>query len=288
MLLNKFLKNANTYLIDLYKFLIALIQSICTILKGKRAHFHRHKNKTVLIMGNAPCLNNTDIPRLVTQGTDVVCVNWFPLKDRRFREMKPGWLCLIDPNFFTGNEAVKKDRLDFLRELEKVDWKLKIICVQGSVLPVKNRNISYVLLNGNVYNGNILKYFLYRHNLANCGMQNVVTAALYYFISVRVSRIYLAGVEMSEFKNLSVNQDNQIYISRDHSYGKEKFEFKKIANMEQCGMHTVLGMYQKMFEQFHEAAEYAERNHVKVYNLTPSSYLDMFEKTDKYCINKDK
>lgn len=266
-----------------------IVFSMLTLRAGKRERFVEETDKEVLILGNGPSLNDVDIERIIDGNTDVVCVNFFPIKDQRFFEMKPQYLCLLDPVFFQKSATAEDKKAELFETLEKVDWPMKIICIQGRKLPVNNQNISYSWINGRGFTGMSLKsfrYFLYRKNLTNCGMQNVVIGALYYFVSKKVRRIYLAGVDMSEFKQISIGEDNEIYILTQHSYGEEKIKYSDTGILKKGDLYILLRCYVTMFEQFRCLQEYAMAQNVEVLNLSPNSYIDVFEKNAEYLVKK--
>lgn len=281
----------------LYKGLLCLaeickgfIYSCRTLVSGSREKFVEEPDKKVLIMGNGPSLNHTDIEKIIDQDTYVVCVNFFPTKDERFFKIRPQYLCLLDTVFFQYAPRHEEKKAELFEILEQVDWPLKIICAQGYTLPVKNSNISYSWMNGYSFPGmNIksIRYYLYRHNLVNCGMQNVVIGAGYYFVSKKVREIFLAGVDMSEFKQLTIGEDNEIYVLTQHSYGEERIKYSDTGIFKKGDFCILLGCYVKMFEQFRCLSEYAEAQGVKIVNLSPASYIDVFEKSVDYDCSQD-
>lgn len=255
--------------------------SMRTLLSGKREKFVEEPDKSVLIMGNGPSLANTDIEKILEKKPYVACVNFFPAKDKRFMEIKPEFLCLFDPIFFKQTPSSEEKKKELFDILEKVDWPLKIICTQGHRLSVQNENISYAHIASYSYYGEGLRkfrHFLYRHNLTNCGLQNVMIGAGYYFVSKKMKEIYLAGLDMSEFKMLYVGEENEVYVAAQHHYGNEKIKHSELGLFKRGEFYKLLGCYVTMFEQFYGLEKYAKSQGVKVYNLTPESYVDVFEK----------
>lgn len=261
--------------------------TIQTLRLGKREKFIQEPEKSVLIMGNGPSLKNTDIDKILECDPYVCCVNFFPAKDERFMKIKPQFLCLFDPIFFKDAPASEEKKKELFDVLEKVDWPLKIVCTQGHELPVKNSYISYAHIAGYPFVGNGLermRHFLYRKNLTNAGLQNVMIGAGYYFISKKVKEIYLTGLDMSEFKMLYVGEDNEVYLATQHHYGSEKIKHSDLGIIKKGEFYKLLGCYVTMFEQFYGLEKYARAQGVKVYNLSPESYVDVFEKKTEFQI----
>lgn len=251
-----------------------------TLCKGKRAKLEKY-SKNVLIIGNGPSLNEVELEKIVSVCDDVVCVNLFPLRDERFWEIKPKYLCLIDPCYY---EEEKEEEIELLfQALEKVDWEMKLLCTQKSKLPISNSKISYEYINSCPFYGHGLRYFrkmLYDNNLANCGQQNVVTAIIYYFVAKYAKTIYLIGTDMTEFRNLYVDINNDVYIENPHCYEKEEVERLYPTYFKRGELYRHLWCYQRTFEQLYYVAEYAKINNVVVKNLSVNSYLDMFDKME--------
>ena len=261
------------------KWLKHIITVLLVYKKGERVAFSKEVvPEKVVIMGNAPSLADIDIEAISSEGIDLVCVNWYPLKNSHFFELKPRYYCLIDPGFFVGSDEFT----EMWEVLARVDWDMKIICPQGKKLPVENPHFEYVWINSNVNRSPYKPYYWYEKNLSNPGLQNVVLGALYYFVSIETPIIYLAGVEMSEFVHLFVDEANDIYLRVIHDYGVEVEKMSVLTNTQRGDMYLVLQFYQRMFEQFKEMSDYAKSKKVTIYNLTPTSYIDVYEKKQDY------
>ena len=112
------------------------------------------------------------------------------------------------------------------------------------------------------------------------GCQNVVIGALYYFISCGFKSVFLAGVDMSEFKCLYVDKNNRTYMDTIHSYGSSRKYYDEMKEYNLLFFHQILGAYQKMFQEFYYVKEYAEKMGVDIINLSVDSYIDLFQKVD--------
>ena len=123
----------------IYMLLKGLRICLKTILEGTREKFSLEPDKKVLIMGNGPSLKDIDLDKLMVEVTDIVCVNYFPLKDENFFIIKPKYLCILDPVFFEkSTDSTDEKKIQLINLLEKVDWTLKIITLQNQELLLKN------------------------------------------------------------------------------------------------------------------------------------------------------
>ena len=263
---------------------ICIVYFVIDIIKRKKRYIaNNHRTDEAIVLGNGPSLNDIDIASLKTKGIKICCVNYFPLKKQEvFFDIKPEYLCLMDPGFFDYTiEAEKKDYEAFLDVLNKVKWKLEIIAPAGKRLPIENTYITYEWINTHKISycsSDMLNFFLYKHNLALPGLQNVTIGGLYYFLTANFKKIYIGGVDMSDFKNLYVDENNRVYVDSTHSYGSTRYYYDE---MQECGIvefAPILGAYQRMFVEFKQLSKYAKYLGIEVVNLSINSYIDVFKK----------
>lgn len=251
-----------------------------SLLNGSRADISQPLDRSVMVFGNGPSLCDIDLPAVKAAGIELACVNFFPIRHDAFWSLRPGYLFLLDPDFYAPTPLPEVAQL--WAALEKVTWPMEIIVPQGSKVSVVNDRLRIVPLSrfgvvGDALFG--LQYWLYRRNLVTVGFQNVVIGAGFYFITRRVPRLYYAGIDMSEFRIYHVDEDNRIYGNYVHSYGQSSEYQTDVAKGE---FYRLLGMYQNMFAQFHYLALYARRQGVPVTNLSVDSYVDVFEKSRQF------
>lgn len=230
----------------------------------------------LLIVGNGPSAAGFSLNKIVKRNNfDVCVVNYFPLKDKRFLEIKPKYVALVDPAFYMERGAgISEKNQELFNILENVDWDIYIISRLGQNIPVKNKWIHHIYLTNNVYEGNYFRKFFYKRNMACFAPQNVVLSGLFYAITKRVKNIYLIGVEMDFFKKIAVTDQNDIVFEAIHHYGKEHYIYTK----DQIRVSEYFWSIYNTFRQFEIASEYAKEMKSNVINLTEGSMLDMFDK----------
>lgn len=280
----RFIKKIIVSVIVLLKVLIKWIRSL--INNNYNGFVNDNKTNQVIVMGNGPSLNELDFDSLNRDCYKLCCVNYFPIKNSLFKNVKPEYLCLVDPGFFDYTiPAEADDKKKLLEILEQVDWPLTLIVPSGKKLELNNKMISYDYINSNILTNNIfdgLKYYFYKMNVANCGLQNVTVGALYYFISRNFKNVFISGVDLSDFKFLYVDENNRVYVDSTHSYGSTRYYYDE---MPECGVSKfseILGCYQQMFVDYDNAKKYSTYMGVNVFNLSSNSYVDSFKKINKY------
>jgi len=265
-----------------YVVVVGVFGALLTLIRGKRTIFSKETNESAIILGNGPSLNDIDLDAVSKAGLEIVCVNSFPSRNANFERIKPKYLVLLDPVFFMNAEQLGQEEIDLFEVLKKVDWKMHVLIPQGNSLTIENENLIVDKICTSVLHSEYMTGFLdwfYRRNLLTFGYQNVVIGAGFYFVSKRVKRLYYAGIDMSEFKQLFVDDQNRVYIDKIHNYGSERC-YSTLFNKGE--FYKLLKLYQIMFEQFSYLKKYADRQQVEIINLSINSYVDVFEKSTMF------
>ena len=111
---------------------------------GNRTKFTENRDLKILVMGNAPSLNDVDIEAAIKAGFELCCVNFFPVRDNRFFTLKPKYYCIVDPAFYDENSKNDPKFTAVFDTLSKVDWDMSIISAAHQNLDIHNPHISYV------------------------------------------------------------------------------------------------------------------------------------------------
>lgn len=242
---------------------------------------------SVMILGNGPSLNKIDLSKAKEDECEFCCVNFYPLKHKEdFFHLKPKYICLLDSEFYDIKiESLAETIRELYAVLNEISWDITVIAPKGRKMPINNPHLSYVWLSTYIpiYNSSRnVRNLLYRHNLAVTGAQNVIIGALNFFISCRCKTIYFAGVDMSEFKNIYVDDANRKYVDTTHSYGTERRYYDENRTTNWTDLAHILSAYCKMFLEFRHTSCYAHDMNVDVYNLSLDSYVDSFDKLSLY------
>ena len=76
-----------------------------------------------------------------------------------------------------------------------------------------------------------------------------------------------------------VKDDNVLYtVNRHFSGTSEESPWQKGRSGKTWKMHEILKALHKMFHSYHLLREYADYRGAKVFNLTPNSFIDAFER----------
>lgn len=240
-----------------------------------------HKTSNICLLGNGTSLKDESF--VLTKDVSYLVVNRHVLSDDYVRS-KPNFYVLADPHFFNHSEG-----LFILKEINiKTNWPLYLFVVNSkSNMKIANNIFKHSSFIKIIYYSNIevrgceiIKRYLYNHNLGMPRPQNVMVAALYISICLGFKYIELFGVEHSWTKYLSVNSNNEVCLYNPHFYDTKKNEEKtwKDIHHEDATMGDVLRMYAYMFDSYHEIRKIANRQQVAILNRTKNSFIDAFER----------
>lgn len=261
---------------NIWKLIKCIIKCCMELPYRKKLEWPKLMTENLLIVGNGPSTADFPLNKILKQkNIDICVVNYFPLKDKRFLEIRPKYVALVDPAFYKKDEVdISEQNQKLFDILKNVDWDIYIISRLGQNIPVNSEWIHHIYITNNVYEGSYFRKFFYKRNMACFAPQNVVLAGIFYAITKGVKNIYLIGVEMDFFKKVTVTDQNNIVSEPIHHYGKEYHTYSQ-------NQFTISGFFWSIyntFKQFDVASEYAKEMKSNVINLTHDSMLDMFNK----------
>lgn len=256
------------------------------ILSRRTAPIPHVGGESVVVLGNGPSLNDT-ISRYepLLASTPTIAVN-FMANSPVFHRLKPKYYVLADPLFFSGTEHENVSSL--WNMLSKVDYDMAL-CVPrqrvktarkllgASCHKVKVFGFNFVGASGFAW----LEKALYSRALAMPRPRNVLVPAIMTAIRAGYKDIYVAGADHSWLETLRVNDDNHVISIQPHFYADSK---KELARSEKeyrnIRLHELLDSFRIAFASYHTLRRFADAVGVNIYNSTPRSYIDAFERRD--------
>lgn len=249
------------------------------------------KEKELVILGNGPSLNPLlDKHRRFLVNKDLICVNYFPTTPL-YEDLKPSIFITSAPEFWLdGIDQVYLDGSKTLFEslAKKTSWPLLLFIPFAArknkhwqeVLGV-NPLIKIVFYNETGIEGwKWLTFFLFRKRLAMPRPHNVLSPAIFTAMNLGYKTVWLWGADHNQFLELSVDENNVALINQRHFYD---FSSSSPDVMRKMGtgrrkVHEILEKFVLAFKAYHILQEYAGRNQVKIYNSSPGSLIDAFER----------
>lgn len=239
--------------------------------------FPEQRNNKAIIIANGPSFNEFYLhfkEKYDTTQFDIITVN-FSLEAKEVCAFFPLYHVLIDPGFFTDEFSIKRTQI----MLKKVDWKINLVVpdifyekalTQYNV----NSNISIKQMPSRAASDladQQTAFHLCDKGLASAGCMNVPVMAIFLAIKLRYSNIYITGLDMTTFRDVSCDVNCINYFNPNHFY--KDSPIKNSQNMMESYRSEYIA-----FRQYYFLADYAKYKCINIINLSLGSLLDAFPK----------
>ncbi|MDA3883774.1 MAG: hypothetical protein PF481_10880 [Bacteroidales bacterium] len=244
------------------------------------------------ILGNSP-----NIQRTLEENTtfftdkDVLAVNFF-WKSNQFSQIKPRIYVISSLSYWAkgkidSNEADRKRTFSVLAET--VTWDMILfVPVQARKHSIwkkqieNNTHISIQYYNLTPIEGlTSINHYLLSHNWGVPRPHNVLIPSITFAINSGYSSIYILGAEHSWLKDIYVSDKNKVYLTQKHFYNEKEAKpevmYIGTKNQEKT-LGEMLMKFMYTFNSYFALKKYAESKHTTIYNATPNSYIDAFER----------
>lgn len=249
-------------------------------------------NDSCVILGNGPSLETSiQAAKQTLSKSDLICVNFFPLT-HLFEELKPRFFVACDSVFWdkrVSQDLVQRSEQMFDRINEKVDWEFYLFMPRTAKNKgdwqkriAANKNITIVYYNLTPIEGiPAISYLLFKLKMGIPRPHNVLIPSLFHGINLTYSNIYLLGAEHSWLNEITVDQNNNVFVGHRHFYKEQQTNPQIKKNyQENMLLHEVLHTFMTAFKGYHDLQAYSETKEVKIYNSTPGSFIDAFERKE--------
>ena len=281
------------YLIfDICPLLIAIIYAIIKFKKVDGEAWSSEEFDKTVILANGPSLN-TDIERVIKAKirSEVYVLNYFA-STKYFQQIKPQYYVLADRVFWSQhvNDEFRKDNEKLFLNLDKVDWKMNIICPEKGfkwlserlrendnikILKVKSASIEYKTEKINLFSLN--------QNITTPNFINGLVMMLWHAIYRKRFDIEIYGADFSLFKEYYIDQEtNDLYSSFSHFYKNTDAQNNagnKYPGEPKKMLHTRLYQQWLGFYQMYLLSKIAKIKKIKITNFSSNSYLDCFDRS---------
>lgn len=234
---------------------------------------------SVIIMGNGPSLADTirDYPDVLA-ATPLLAVN-FAANTPEFQRLRPRYYVLADPHFFQA--ADNENVASLIDNINAADWDMTLF------LPFAAKSASSKINSDKVkieyYNAIGVEGFQWLENAAfksGRGMprpRNVLIPSIMIALKMGYKNVWVAGADHSWTKTLSVNDRNEVVSIQPHFYKEDEKEERRIrTDYLRYPLHQILYSFYVAFRSYFTIQRYAESRGVKIFNVTPDSFIDAF------------
>ncbi len=279
------------------KFLESLYFSLFSIIKvvlfSKRVRFPKTKpsSSECIILGNGPSLKQTIAShKEFFINKTLVGVNHFA-ESNLYRELKPEIYVLNAPEMWRNDvEVYHKDKGEKLFDAIKknTEWPIQLFIWNTAKKYKKrmdvlkqNSNISIFYFNSTGIEGfNCFRFFAFTKGLGIPRPHNVLIPSLIISIRFKFPKIFIAGADHNWIKDIYVSHENKVYLTQKHFYDEKTAEARPMDKMGkgERKLHEILEKFATSLKGYFIIKKFALKNKVKIYNITPNSYIDAFDK----------
>lgn len=278
------IKRIEFFIQNIYRSTSGLIKII--VLSKYNLSFPKPLSQQCIILGNGPSLKEALQSEMeIYRKHPLISVNFFAAT-QEFSLLKPVYHVLHDPAFF-----MLKNRADItgiFDNFKKVDWELTLFI---PYLYRKNKSVVELKENSKLkisfYNYTVVKGFealsfpLYKKNLAMPQVYNVLGASIFLAINIGYKTIWIKGADHSWFKEMSVDEENRLYVEDKHFYdkGKSPYVFMKDPyTNKNIRVGDLFMSLHLVFDSYYLLDRYAKSCGKNVFNASEFSYIDAFER----------
>lgn len=252
-------------------------------LQSRPVRVPQAEHPAIVILANGPSLNDTMARHTdILKNSVTMAVN-FAANTDMFFDLRPRYYVMVDPVFFGDDSVANITRLR--QNLAAVSWPMTIFVPRRFIKAVPasiiaNPNISTAGLNTVGIEGwQWLKNFAYSSRLGMPRPRNVLIPAIMAAIAMGYKEIYLTGADHSWMKTISVDDNNNVVSVQPHFYKDNEAELRRVdTTYRGLRLHDVVESFAIAFRSYHTLARFAARQGISIYNSTPGSFIDAFER----------
>ncbi len=237
----------------------------------------------IIIMGNGPSLRAVIDERMpLLQSTPTMAVN-FAANAPEFTQIAPAFYILADPHFFLHPDDENVKRL--WQNLASSTWQMTLLVparMRGRVPEEVEKSGCVTVSTFNfvgVEGYSWLERPAYGGRLGMPRPRNVLVPAIMCAIWLGFKEIYVVGADHTWISQLAVTDDNRVVTVQPHFYKEDKRESTRVSQVYAgVPLHEVVESFAIALKSYHDIAAYARTAGVQIYNATPVSMIDAFER----------
>lgn len=276
--------------------MLKLFQTLLTIgkilyLSKWRLFFDKSTKKRCIILGNGPSIKSILEEHIDTLSSQtLVCVNNFP-NTPYFEKIKPNYFIITSEEFWEDSKTIDPNtqlRKDIIQALiTKTKWPLTFFLPASS--RTKESFIQKISVNSNIkicfYNKtpveglSYFNHFFFRKGWGMPRPHNVLIPAIMTSINTGFKEIILLGADHSWLPLITVNKKNEALVANKHFYdsnAKKEIMYRK--GVRPRKLHEILEKFMLSFRGYFSINEYAKKQKVQIWNATPNSFIDAFDR----------
>lgn len=255
------------------------IQYHFTNLNSNKIRTLKKEKNNLVIIANGPSIGVCMEQILKYKDCDYACMNYFPIKSELFDKIRPKYMFAMDVMFFDKNyknTEQKENTILLKKKLETVAWDMTLFLREGASFELKNKRMKEIRVNmsqiGGVYSR--FRGWLFDRGMAMPMTATVAAAAIMYGIKMGYKNIYVYGINQSTHENMKVDKYNRTIPNYTHFYKEEGSKNNAI----KYDVGAIFWDSYRSIIGYRMLQRYAQERDCKIYNCTPDSYVDAFDR----------
>ena len=109
---------------------------------------------------------------------------------------------------------------------------------------------------------------------------NVLIPSLILAIQSGYKEINVVGADHSWIEELTVNENNEAMVHQKHFYDEDSSKSEAMYKLGRRPrlLHEILEKFVYAFRSYHFIRQFSEKKGAKIWNLTPKSFIDAFDR----------
>ncbi len=253
----------------------------------------RAEKEEIVILGNGPSLKDfLSRHKDFMENKDLLAVN--NIADTEiYEELKPGKYVTSAPEYWLPE--VEEDYRQLREKLfqniaRKTRWPMDFFIPVAAKQNLwwekvlrENPNIRIYYYNTTPVEGyRPFRYFLFDKRLGMPRPHNVLIPSLMNAVWSGYKKIYITGADHNWLKDIHVDARNTVYLIQKHFYDEKTAHpavMKKLGKGKRK-LHEILEKFYYSFKAYHDINRWAKCHQVRIYNITPGSWIDAFERME--------
>lgn len=239
-------------------------------------------NKGVLIiLGNGPSLTkNLDEEMEFLRNSDTLAVN-FAANTYAYKELRPKFYVLADPHFFENKNDCNVTTL--MGNIGDTSWDMTLFIPKGAPVPACITMNSHITVERFSMTGfesfAPVEHFAFKHGWGLPRPRNVLIPSIMIGLGLGYKEIFILGADHTWTTTLSVDEENHVVSVQPHFYNDNDKEKSRVtATYRDVRLHEILESFSIAFKSYHIIRRYADAIGAHIYNSTPGSFIDAFER----------
>jgi len=224
--------------------------------------------KIALVLGNGPSLDTLNVDSIRDHVDDIfVCNDFYSLQIAK--SIKADYYCFSDPFYFVNSKKFHENR-ELVDYLEKSSCLLYISHFYRS--QIEKLSFPFLLFNDR-------EWFFFNKNISPTKSRAYSSVTIYKGLALACymgySKIYILGIDNTEFDSYRSNSINEIFMGGENNYANRTDDAQILGRQVLKFPGDLAGRFHSLANLFHDLRLFSR---FPIINLDPNSLITVFPK----------